>query len=252
MLQRFGLLVLFVCLCPTAVHAQWIQRESRTEPGIGAPVLQHVVLENSATGATATLELVRFSPKSVRLKSIDNPGGRDLADVMSTGNYLAGVNGGYFDENFGPLGLRISEARTLSPLIRSRLMSGVIVASDSTLQILRTGEFRKNSRNSTALQCGPFLVDRGRPVAGLNSTKPARRTFVAVAGSDGILGFCSSVSLARLSSILVSAPGGLKIERALNLDGGSSSAFWFNRKDGTALSISEYKTVRDFVAISPR
>jgi hypothetical protein len=33
------------------------------------------------------------------------------------------------------------------------------------------------------------------------------------------------------------------------LDGGSSSAFWFKRLNGTAFSIAEQKPVRDFVAV---
>jgi hypothetical protein len=43
-----------------------------------------------------------------------------------------------------------------------------------------------------------------------------------------------------------------KIRRAMNLDGGSSSAFWFVREDGGAFSISGRKPVRDFVAIVPK
>jgi hypothetical protein len=43
--------------------------------------------------------------------------------------------------------------------------------------------------------------------------------------------------------------GDFKIQRALNLDGGSSSAFWFRKNDGSAFSIAEEKTVRDFVGI---
>jgi hypothetical protein len=60
--------------------------------------------------------------------------------------------------------------------------------------------------------------------------------------------------LAECGRILSTAAlaGDFKIWRALNFDGGSSSGFWFKRKDGTAFSISEQKTVRDFVAIVPR
>ena len=46
--------------------------------------------------------------------------------------------------------------------------------------------------------------------------------------------------------------GDFKIQRALNLDGGSSSAFWFRKNDGSAFSIAEEKTVRDFVGIVAR
>jgi hypothetical protein len=246
------LAISFVCLWATAVRAEWTERDSRTEAGPGGAVHQHLVVEDSASGAPATLELVRFSPKQVRLESVDNPEGRDLAEVMSGGNFLAGVNGGYFDEGFAPLGLRISEGKTLSPMVRGRLMTGVIVASDSNFRILRLNEFSKSSRNRTAIQCGPFLLDRGRTIPGLNATKTARRTFVAFNGSEAFLGFSSPVSLARLSSILAGNAGNLKIQRALNLDGGSSSALWFKRKDGSSFSVSERKNVRDFVAIAPR
>jgi hypothetical protein len=39
-----------------------------------------------------------------------------------------------------------------------------------------------------------------------------------------------------------------RINRALNLDGGSSSAFWFKRSNGSVFSISEMKNVRDLWA----
>jgi hypothetical protein len=67
------------------------------------------------------------------------------------------------------------------------------------------------------------------------------------------LGFCSDVTLADLSNILAAAlTTDFKIQRGLNLDGGSSSAFWFKRANGSKFSISEEKTVRDFVALAPR
>ena len=85
------------------------------------------------------------------------------------------------------------------------------------------------------------------------STRPARRTFVSAGGDRLALGFCTQVSLGQLAAILT-APDvakDLKIQRALNLDGGSSSAFWF-ADEGKPFSIPEQKTVRDFVAIVPK
>ena len=43
----------------------------------------------------------------------------------------------------------------------------------------------------------------------------------------------------------------MKIQRALNLDGGSSSGFWFNGQAGV-VSIREQKRVRDYLAIVAR
>ena len=75
----------------------------------------------------------------------------------------AGVNGGYFDPNFAPLGLRIIDGKITSRLSRGRLMSGVL-ASES-VQILRLAEFSLLKKWNAAIEGGPFLVDHGQPVA---------------------------------------------------------------------------------------
>jgi hypothetical protein len=71
-------------------------------------------------------------------------------------------------------------------------------------------------------------------------------------GGNAALGISSGLTLAQLSDALSSVPlrDDFKIWRAMNLDGGSSSAFWFARKNGGALSIPEEKSVRDFVGIA--
>ena len=137
------------------------------------------------------------------------------------------------------------------PPQRSRLLTGVLAAGTRGIQIARIGEFSRRQKLNAAVECGPFLVDLGVRVSGLEATRTARRTFAAVTRSDRVaLGFCSEVSLAELSQILtVPLADEFTIWRALNLDGGSSSAFWFKRKEGSAVSISEQKTVRDFVGI---
>jgi hypothetical protein len=69
-----------------------------------------------------------------------------------------------------------------------------------------------------------------------------------------LVGVCSGVSLAELSKILAttSFAEDLRIERALNLDGGSSTGFWFARENDSAFSIPEQKSVRDFLGIAPK
>ena len=122
------------------------------------------------------------------------------------------------------------------------------------VQILRISEFSNKAKLDGAIECGPFLVDLGRRVSGLENSRLARRTFAAVAQDDRVaLGFCSDVTLGDLSKILT-APlaADFKIWRALNLDGGTSSAFWFKRRDGSPFSIAEEKDVRDFVAVVAR
>ena len=233
--------------------AQWVQRDSRTERSpVLAVVHQHAILEDSSGAGQVILELAKFSPKSASLRLIDNPAGRDSADTLISDKNVAGINGGYFDESFAPLGLRIADGKRLSPLARGRLLTGVVAASGSKIQILRLSEFAKASHPNTAIQCGPFLIDHGAAVAGLDSKHTARRTFIAVTSSgEVLLGYCSDASLAELPAILMACTTDGKIQRALNLDGGSSSAFWFKRKDGSIFSISEQKSVRDLIAVVP-
>jgi uncharacterized protein YigE (DUF2233 family) len=216
---------------------------------------RYVVVEDSSSGDRASLELAIFSTKSCRLRIVDQSSEprSDLEDVMARGNFLAGVNGGYFDPEYRPIGLLIVDGKLTAPLQKARLLSGVLSSTGKKVQISRVSEFSLNQKPDTAVECGPMIVDLGKSVRGLESTKAARRTFAAVGGDKAALGFCSDVTLADLSNILaiVTIPD-FKIQRALNLDGGSSSAFWFKRTNGRAFSIAELKSVRDFVAVVPR
>ncbi|MFL6537384.1 MAG: phosphodiester glycosidase family protein, partial [Chthoniobacterales bacterium] len=65
------------------------------------------------------------------------------------------------------------------------------------------------------------------------------------------LGYCDDATLAGLAEILATAQlsDGFTVWRAMNLDGGSSSAFCFRRADGTAFAIPESKRVRDFLGV---
>jgi exopolysaccharide biosynthesis protein len=212
-------------------------------------------MSETRTSDEATIDLAFFSTKSAALRVIDNPAGtEDLAAVMRRIHGWAGVNGGYFDPQNAPVGLLISDGKLIAPFRKARLLSGVLVMNKGRVEIVRANEYSPRKTATAALQCGPFLVDGGVPVAALNNTKPARRTFVLAGGAERIaLGFCSPVTLAQLGEILATPrlTADFRVQRALNLDGGSSSAFWFVGEPGV-FSISEQKTVRDFVAVVPK
>ena len=249
-------LLLFVVSFPLA-RGEWKTVSSQWEPG-EAKSLEHryIVAEESTTGDRASVEVALFSTKTVRLRVLDQPFDprSDLAEVMQREKCLAGVNGGYFTPEYAAIGLLIVDGKTIAPLQRARLLTGVLAMSTRNVQIMRVGEFAPKSKLDGAIECGPFLVDAGQRVKGLENSRAARRTFAAVSRDDRVaLGFCSHVTLADLSQILT-APlaGDFKVWRALNLDGGSSSAFWFKRRDGSEFSISEEKPVRNFVAVVAR
>lgn len=255
--MKISSIVFAVLLAVSSVSGQWVEQSSQSASSPVAGLLYRTVrLEDAASGEVATVELAIFPVKSnLSLRLIDNPGGSaDLAEAMPSAGCLAGVNGGYFDPSFAPLGLRVVDGKVVRPMIRARLMTGVLLSAPGTTQILRVGEYSARRKATAALQCGPLLVDGGRPVPGLDRTRLARRTFAAVAGDRAALGVCSESSLAGVAGILstLRLADNAKVSRALNLDGGSSSAFWFKRSDARPVSISEMKSVRDFVGIAPR
>jgi Phosphodiester glycosidase len=253
--MRLRCAVFFLVLAATA-QADWTILSSASEPGRSGVVHRHVVLENGARSERITVDLAIFSTKSCTLRVLQNEDDADsLADMMRNEKCLAGVNGGYFDEKFAPIGLRMANGQMIAPLQRARLITGVLVASSRGVQIVRSREFSRRAGVTAAVQCGPFLVDRGQSIGGLNDSRPARRTFAATTTSNrALVGVCSNVSLAELSRMLATTlfAEDLRIERALNLDGGSSTGFWFARENSSAFSISEQKPVRDFVGIVPK
>ena len=254
-MQRTNAALLLAIISIGSARGEWTVTLSESERGTAGIEHRHATLADGASGDRATIDLALFSTKSATLRVIDNPRGEDnLAAVMRRENCLAGVNGGYFDPEDKPVGLLISDGNVIAPLRKARLLSGVTIVSNGRIQLLRVAEYSSKRRATAALQCGPFLVDRSQPVPGLNDTRPARRTFIVTGGSDrAAIGFCSDVTLAQLGKILAT-PGvapDLKVQRALNLEGGSSSAFWFAGERGP-FSISEQKAVRDFVAVVPK
>jgi uncharacterized protein YigE (DUF2233 family) len=204
----------------TAAHAQWTPVSSETErSSVRGLEHRYVVFESAATGERVSTELAIFSSKSCRLRIIDQPSEArlDLSEMMEREKCLAGVNGGYFDPDYNPIGLVVADGKTIAPLRKARLLSGVLFASAGKIQILRIAEFQAQQKIDAAIECGPMIVDLGKSVHGLEATRPARRTFAGVT-TDGraAIGFCSDATLSDLASILATPfANDFKIQRAL-------------------------------------
>src|SRR6266700_3733795 len=128
----------FFAVAATAT-ADWGIVSADSELGRAGVVHRHLVLEDSQTNASATIDLALFSTKSCTLRVIDQPAQprSDLTRAMEQENCLAGVNGGYFDPDYAPIGLLIVDGKMIVPLHRARLLTGVLTASSRGVQILR-------------------------------------------------------------------------------------------------------------------
>ena len=252
---RSLLALLSLVALAASTQAEWKVLSTESEPGRSGFEHRHVIVEDPAAGQRVTVDVAVFSAKSTALRVVDNPDGQSLGAMMKREKFVCGVNGGYFDTQFKPIGLRIADGTTFSPLRRARLITGILLQSDRGIDVVRVSEFSRTKKIVSAIQSGPFLVEESKRIRGLNDSQLARRTFAGLATNDrAFLGVCSDVSLGQLANVLAttSIVPDSKIRSAMNLDGGSSSAFWFAREDSSALSISGRKPVRDFVGVVPK
>jgi exopolysaccharide biosynthesis protein len=245
-------LCFFLFLAPTSLLAEWrvIDRQP-AEPGEGVPFR----LRATDGSRVADLWLIVFRPAEFAVKVVIS--GEQYSSVSEAGSALdavAGINGGYFREDGSPVGLLISNGKTLHRFESARLLSGVFFVRDVRPGIVRSQNFSKLKGVSEAVQAGPFLVENERGVAGLDNERTAPRTFV-FQGHNALWGFgiCRSVTLAEMGEVLL-LPDLLnksRIVTALNLDGGSSTQFWARSGD-RVLSSPAFSVVNNYLLLLPK
>jgi uncharacterized protein YigE (DUF2233 family) len=256
MILRIVFLLLALVLQALPAHAQW-RISSQTEPeelGHGAKFIRKEV----AGPTEATLKMVFFDAARCVLRVVDQPskaGAGSLKEAMRRVGAVAGCNGAYFTPEFMPLGLEITQGTRIGKLERSSLLGAVLMVRKGKAVMLWRDEFVEQSGITDLVQAGPRLVNGGLPVKGLEATKRRVRTFVLTdCAGHWAIGLCDRVTLRELSDLL--ATKGIitefNAERALNLDGGSSSGLWFRTADGRETYDSEFATVRNFLAVVPR
>jgi hypothetical protein len=262
MLSRLLLCMLLVV--PTAVVAgTW-----RPVGGIGAdisgadPAYARRTVERVPDGRRLTAHLAFFASPAYRLEVIDLGDGDSAAfasidEAFRARGCIAGVNGGFFHADWQPLGLMIAGGRRTNRFETAKLLSGVVYSDAAGTHLVRRAGFRDHAGIEALLQTGPYLVDRGRAVRGLSAANGRPRTFIATDWrGHWVLGATPDrVTLAELAECLAS-PGALtpwRIDRAINLDGGTSSGFFFDRgPDAPRVLLRPGKRVRNLLGIIRR
>jgi hypothetical protein len=218
--------------------------------------------ERPSDGRSVTARLAFFTSPAYRLEVVDlgdgaEPGYPSLAAAFRANGCVAGVNGGFFHPDWRPLGLVIAGGRRINRFETSKLLSGVLYSDAKGSHIERRARFRDHAGIEALLQTGPYLVEHGRAVRGLSRANPRRRTFVATdwRGHWALGATTRQVTLAELAEVLTS-PDTLTpwpVERALNLDGGSSTGFFFDRgPDAAPVQMQPWKRVRNLLGVKPR
>jgi uncharacterized protein YigE (DUF2233 family) len=158
---------------------------------------------------------------------------KSFETITSTSGCTAAINGGFYQENNTPLGWFVAEGKTIAPPVSSTLFNAF-------LRITRDGAVTIEGQASSAyygLQAGPRLLEDAEPrTLRIRNDEPARRSVVAIT-SEGQAILLSIFSpeqvfegpyLEDLPEVvaLISQKQALGLQDAMNLDGGSASAFY--------------------------
>jgi uncharacterized protein YigE (DUF2233 family) len=218
--------------------------------GAGGPVWQPL-----AEGAhrlsvpEGEAQLFRFQLSHFRADVVVTGAARPLtaADLRKEQRAALAVNGGFFDEDGRPLGLRIARGRTIIGL-RSRVDWGVLLLRDGRASIVHSREYAADPAVTGAIQVGPRILVDGRPTRLKPQT--SRRTAVAL-DRDGrsltIVVTRRSIAADELAAVLER----LGYFQALLLDGGPSTQLSLELGK-TSLEVFGGYPVPDGLVVFPR
>jgi uncharacterized protein YigE (DUF2233 family) len=177
-----------------------------------------------------------------------------VKNMAQVNNAVIGVNGGFFNPDAKPLGLRVNEGEMTSNL-RSISWWGVFYIQNGKPNIKSYRDFRFSPKMSFAIQSGPRLVVNGS----IPHLKPgvASRTALGITKDKKIILVVTEMGLriatARLAEILQhpESKGGLDCAQALNLDGGSSTQLYV-KLPSFSLYVPGFNDVADAILVVPK
>lgn len=164
-------------------------------------------------------------------------------------NALIAINGGFFDHNYHPLGLRISSQQQHSPIKRISWW-GIFYVQNQKAHLSGLGQYPDQNHVDFAVQSGPRLL--------INHKIPSLKTGYAERSALGITHDGKVIILVTnnfpmtttaLAQLMKAPP--LGCENALNLDGGSSSQL--NAHMGLfQINVHGFSNVSDAIVVKAR
>ena len=160
-----------------------------------------------------------------------------------------GINGGFFDNTFHPLGLRIQKHKLENP-IKAISWWGIFYIRDHKAHISSPKQFSRSDSVEFAIQSGPRLIIDGH----IPSLKPgeAERSALGITADGKIIILVSAgspMSTQKLAHFMQQPP--LSCLNAINLDGGSSSQL-YARIGSFALNVHNFSNVSDAIVVKTR
>ncbi len=185
-----------------------------------------------------------IDPNDYQLQIVENlapPDTKSIREIHQETSSLLSFNGSFFDQEFHPLGLLVSNDRLVFPLTKSELMNGILTMDQKGVPRLLTYDEFEDQQTSLlptlnfAIQSGPILIDQtGKVVADQKNNKKAGRTaigldkdsnLVVIILRQSLLDHDNALTLFDFANLVNTSAefAPLGISSLLNLDGGNSS-----------------------------
>ena len=180
----------------------------------------------------------------------------DLAGQHASANEFAEhskalitINGGFFDKNYQPLGLRISQGKQHSPLKKISWW-GVFYVRNNKAHVSGVHQFSADKNIDFAVQSGPRLLINGQ-IPALKAGR-AERSALGITRDGRVIILITDnypISTGELAAIMKSEP--LNCVNALNLDGGSSTQLHAEIQS-FGLDVHGFSNVSDAITVKAR
>lgn len=209
-------LLLIFLTNPTKANSSWRQL---------APGIEYQDLDASFLTPWSHIHAFRINLKNNELALVSASDlSRQYAAIDEFAQFskaLLAINGGFFDSNYKPLGLRIHKKNLRSPIKRISWW-GIFYIKNEKAYLSNISQFNPSSQIDFAIQSGPRLLINNR----IPPLKPRRaeRSALGITHDGQIIILVTDnmpLSTTELAQVMKAAP--LNCENALNLDGGSSS-----------------------------
>jgi len=245
MLPKKILPTFLVCLILAVAGCTAGSPENAAAPGQN----DHPITIKQITSGNKGFLLATIDPSLYQLKIIVNtppPDSKNIQILHQENHSLLTFNGSFFDQNFKPLGMLVSEGKLIFPLTKSDLMNGVFTINHKGQpQLFDYSNFQDKQEQllpaiDFAIQSGPILIDdKGAIVVDRKNLKTAGRTAIGLDKSNNIvvimlrqslLDETNALSLYDFADTLLTARefSDLGIHSLINLDGGTSSGLAVN------------------------
>jgi hypothetical protein len=202
------------------------------QPGSPGVELRHLRATTGLDRSTIPLVILRLDPATVRLRvayAPDQP--RGLGRWFAAERPLAAINGSFFTKEYQTTALLISDG-AVSGESYAGFGGMLAIAPDGgiSLRPLRDQPYDPGETLVQALQSFPMLVfPGGAPAEIEDDGKHARRTALALDRAGRLLLLVSPTSDFTLHGLAEwLSQSDLDIDRALNLDGGSSTGLYLS------------------------